>query len=188
MAFIITYTGRQFDFDKFTSEDFVLADIVHALSMLCRFTGHCKSFYSVGMHSILVADMLESFKPEYILEGLMHDAVEAYINDLNRPLKDSGRMEEYNVYEDKLQRAIAQTYDLAYPFPPEVLEADRLAVNIEASILLPTWPTPLPKLPSVHWWQECVRDLQESYTFPSAIEALLMRNIQNQFGIRRNKA
>src|ERR1700674_199080 len=77
-------------------EDVCIEDIAHSLSLLCRFTGHVKQFYSVGEHSVRVSYLCP---PEYQLWGLLHDAGECYAGDVNRPLKYSPGMEAYREYE-----------------------------------------------------------------------------------------
>jgi hypothetical protein len=84
--FIVTYTGKKFFFDDITPEQIDIKDIAHALSMLCRFTGHIHQFYSVAQHSLLVDSQING--PSNLhLAVLLHDAAEAYVNDLASPLK-----------------------------------------------------------------------------------------------------
>ncbi len=84
MIFIQTYTGLTFDLQHPSPEMVDIEDIAHALSMLCRFTGHTSSFYSVAQHSVLCA--LKA--PAHLsMQALLHDAHEAYVGDLNSPLK-----------------------------------------------------------------------------------------------------
>jgi hypothetical protein len=81
---IQTFTGRQYwPLDPHPS-DVCIEDIAHHLSMLCRFTGACKRFYSVAEHSVHVSYLVP---PELALHGLLHDASEAYCNDIARPVK-----------------------------------------------------------------------------------------------------
>lgn len=82
--FIELYSGRAFYFMEPTEEDFDIEDIAHTLSLLCRFGGHCSSFYSVADHSIRCSEKAPHGRK---LEALLHDAAEAYIVDMPRPIK-----------------------------------------------------------------------------------------------------
>lgn len=83
---ITTYTGGTFDYSKFGPEDIDIRDIAHSLSHLCRFAGHVNIFYSVAQHCLLVSEKIPG-GPEVKLAALLHDAAEAYVNDLPSPLK-----------------------------------------------------------------------------------------------------
>ena len=108
-------------------EDVCIEDIAHSLSLLCRFTGHVKQFYSVGEHSVRVSYLCP---PEYQLWGLLHDAGECYAGDVNRPLKYSPGMEAYREYEKAVQRVIMRHFGLPEDEPIEVKAADdRLLVT-----------------------------------------------------------
>src|SRR5690349_6806238 len=88
MSTITTHSGVQFDLLKPDPSVVHLEDIAHALSHLCRYTGHCNRFYSVAEHSVIVSLMVPPSEPKLAMQGLLHDATEAYVNDLARPLKD----------------------------------------------------------------------------------------------------
>ncbi len=83
-SWIQTYTGRKFwPLDPRVEEIFI-EDIAHALSLICRFGGHCRPFYSVAQHSVMVSRIVAK---GHELAALLHDAPEAYIGDMVRPLK-----------------------------------------------------------------------------------------------------
>lgn len=89
-GWITTFSGRKFWPLAPRAEDVAIEDIAHALSMKCRFTGHTRHLYSVAQHSVLVAQVLHEFykaSPWQILAGLLHDATEAYLPDVARPIK-----------------------------------------------------------------------------------------------------
>src|SRR5579885_2784587 len=81
---IQTYCGVAFYPLDPRPEEILIEDIAHALSMLCRFTGHVKRFYSVAQHCVYVSHRCD---PKDALWGLLHDAAEAYLNDISRPVK-----------------------------------------------------------------------------------------------------
>ena len=78
-SWLQTYTGIQFWPLDPRPEEIDIQDIAHALSLLCRFNGHCQRFYSVAEHSVHVSTILA---PEFGLWGLLHDAAEAYLSDI----------------------------------------------------------------------------------------------------------
>ncbi len=82
-----TYTGKAFDYFNPQPEQICIEDIAHSLSMICRFNGHCARFYSVAEHSLLVSKCAQADGPEHAMFGLLHDAAEAYIGDINPVLK-----------------------------------------------------------------------------------------------------
>lgn len=106
---IATFTGKRFHLFSPKPDQICIEDIAHALSNLCRFTGHCKRFYSVGQHSWHASHLVPT---EHALEGLMHDAAEAYVNDLSRPLKHDPRMDAYLELEGTIDTAIRTKYGL----------------------------------------------------------------------------
>lgn len=84
MSWIQTFTGKKVFPLAMTAEMVCVDDIAHALSMKCRFTGHCREFYSIAEHSVRVSLLV---RPELRLAALLHDAAEAYLPDLARPIK-----------------------------------------------------------------------------------------------------
>lgn len=89
MTWILTNSAQAFDLLNPCAENVITTDLAHALSLVCRFNGHCAHHYSVAQHSLLVAYIIEQEggTPEEQLSGLLHDGTEAYISDLTRPLK-----------------------------------------------------------------------------------------------------
>lgn len=94
-------------------------DVAHALSLLCRFGGHCLRFYSVAEHSVLLA---RAVAPHNRLWALLHDATEAYLVDVPRPLKPF--LVGYKEAEDKIARAVCDRFGLPMEMPAEVRAAD----------------------------------------------------------------
>src|SRR5271166_4350924 len=107
-------------------EQICIEDIAHGLSMLCRFVGQCRFFFSVAEHSIAVARLLPA---NLKLFGLLHDASEAYLADLPRPVKAG--LPEYKAIETNVERVIAEKFELPFPMPPEVKAADQALLKDE---------------------------------------------------------
>ena len=107
-GWIQLYNSEYFDFIKTTYHNISIETIAHSLSMQCRYNGHCNSFYSVGEHSVLVSDRvyeLSNGDALCSLYALLHDASEAIICDIPRPLKTlhSHDMSWYREEEDNIQ-------------------------------------------------------------------------------------
>lgn len=107
--FIITYTGRVFPYDSFGPDDIEILDIAHSLSQLGRYTGHTNLFYSVAQHSMLVAEKMPGPADEKLV-GLLHDAAEAFTNDLASPLKAYLERQGDTAYRDLQARITAAVY------------------------------------------------------------------------------
>jgi hypothetical protein len=139
-GWIQTYSGIAFYPIDPRPEEIHYSDIAHALSMICRFTGHTKKFYSVAQHCVLVSQYCD---PQDALWGLLHDASEAYMCDVARPVKHMDFMRPYRIQESKLMRVIAQKFGLSEQEPESVQVADRRLLYTEARDLMnpvhPDW-------------------------------------------------
>lgn len=84
-----TYSGKRIDPLHLREEDIKQEDIAHSLSLLSRGGGHIRYFYSVAQHSINCAKeaVARGYSDRVILGCLFHDASEAYISDIIRPVK-----------------------------------------------------------------------------------------------------
>ena len=126
-----TRSGRKVDPLNLKAEDVCLEDIAHALSNLCRFSGHVETFYSVAEHSIRVADIVP---PAYKLQGLLHDATKAYLGDLIRPIKY--QLPRYLEAEKVAWIVIAERFNIQPILHSSVKEADEIMLHTEAIHLM----------------------------------------------------
>jgi|ERR1700722_9823299 len=138
-GWIQLHSGKKFTPTQPRVEDIVLEDIAHSLSMQCRFSGHVREFYSVAQHSVLVSYLCG----EHALWGLLHDASEAYLVDLPRPIKRMAGFEEYSRVEAKVMAVICQAFNLNPIEPAIVKQADSILLATEARDLMsplhPEW-------------------------------------------------
>lgn len=138
--FIQTVSGRRLSLLDPDPNDITLEDISYSLARQCRFGGHCKSFYSVAQHSVLVSTILEE-RPErdeynswdIFMQGLLHDASEAYVVDVPSPLK--ALIPEYKLLECGFEEAIRIKFGLGQK-SPWVKQADVIALATEAKQLM----------------------------------------------------
>lgn len=119
MSWITTYTGKHFDPIDPQEELLELRDIAHSLSLICRANGHMKHFYSVGQHSVACAKEAQArgFSARVVLGCLLHDASEAYLSDVTRPIKHE--MTRYLEVESKLQEMIWERFISGDPLNEE---------------------------------------------------------------------
>jgi hypothetical protein len=137
MSWIQTFSGKRFEPLDPAVDSIDVVDIAHALSQLCRFGGHCRVFYSVAEHCVRASRIVA---PELRLWALLHDAAEAYLADVPRPLKQ--RIPEYHGHEDRLLKRIAQRFRLPWPIPAAVFDADDRMLATEARDLMAPPPAP----------------------------------------------
>jgi hypothetical protein len=118
---IVTATGRRVDPFNPRVEDIDIIDIATALSNICRYGGHVRRFYSVAEHSLHVAWRLPR---ELRLDGLLHDAAEAYLGDIPRPIKKAAGLAGWREAEAAVERAVARRFGIRYPMHSAVREID----------------------------------------------------------------
>jgi 5'-deoxynucleotidase YfbR-like HD superfamily hydrolase len=144
MSWILTFSGRRFDLLAPTAGMISPIDIAHALSLLCRFNGHTSQLYSVAHHSLLVADLVPA---EDQLAALLHDATEAYLGDMTRPLKAA--LPEYKAVEHNVWLVICERFNIDPVLPASVHHADLVALATERRDLMPRHPEQWERLKGV---------------------------------------
>jgi uncharacterized protein len=128
-AYIETFSGKRIYFLHPEPDMFDIGDIAHALANNCRWTGHCRKFYSVAEHSFWVSTLVP---PEQRMAALMHDASEAYLTDVAAPIKPS--LTNYYELEAGIMKAISTKFGFEqfYPFTKEIKYADTVLLSEEA--------------------------------------------------------
>jgi len=144
MSWIQTFTGKKFFPLSPRAEDVDIRDVAHALSLTCRFTGHCREFYSVAQHSVLTVGvvrgrLLKNLKERppdkrFLLSALLHDAAEAYMADIARPVKR--QLAGVEEIEERLLKTVAERFGAYWPLPPAVKWADNVMLVTERRDLM----------------------------------------------------
>ena len=133
-----TYTGQKFFPLDPKPEEINIEDIAHALSQMCRFSGHTSTFYSVAQHSILCSRLAGC--EEVAFAALLHDAAEAYVGDMIRPLKWNGERLGllFCQLEDTIVHVISERFAIEWTpaMKAEVKRLDDVALGIEAYYLM----------------------------------------------------
>ena len=137
--YVTTYSGRKLNFKNPDPDDILIEDIAHHLSMTCRYSGATKYHYSVAQHSVVLAIYVyeQTNDPMQALSALLHDASEAYIADLPRPVK--GSVTGYKSIENKLMKAILNKFEVDKP-SDFVMKADLNVVANEAMNVMKNVP------------------------------------------------
>lgn len=135
MNCILTHTGKRFDLFEPDADMIDPRDIAHSLAHLCRFNGHTREFYSVAQHSCIVAELVPE---EHKLTALLHDATEAYLGDMTRPLKQW--MHAYQDFEDWTWQRVCERFDIPTDLPACVYQANLIALATERRDLMPADP------------------------------------------------
>lgn len=160
---IQTFTGKKFHVLEPQEDDFDIRDIAHALSLMNRYTGHTRVAYSVAEHSVrvmwcvqgIIMDEIEKatgpdrlWEPAAVehlhrtmLAALLHDASEAYLNDIARPIKMIPEMQFYRDLEKGLEVVVARKWGLTFPWPRVVKRADEILLVTEKRDLMGPSPS-----------------------------------------------
>lgn len=123
---ILCQSGEYFDFTDPEGSNFTVNDVAHALSNICRFTGHAHRFYSVAEHSVHASRIVpEGFE----LEALVHDATEAFIGDVAKPLKML--LPDYQRLERRIERIVLSRFGIKDGLSAVVKRADMQMLKAE---------------------------------------------------------
>lgn len=134
---IMTYTGKWFDILDPDPESVDITDIAHALSITNRFTGHSNVPYSVAEHCVRMSRIVP---PELALDALMHDCAEAYVNDINSPLKNSEEMRPFREIENRVEAVCRKALGIpGHTHDKRIKEYDMIMLVTEARDLGLAW-------------------------------------------------
>lgn len=130
-----TFTGRLVDPMNLQPSDIDIWDIAHSLSLKCRYNGHCFVFFSVGEHSVLLS---KAVPPRLARVALLHDAAEAYVCDLPRPIKEL--LPAYVEAEHRILERILLWFDVDSDLLDELKPYDHRICVDEMEALMPELP------------------------------------------------
>lgn len=141
--YITTYTGKQVNPLDPPLQLIDIRDIAHSLALINRFNGHSQEPISVAQHSVYVSRLCAG---PYALQGLLHDASEAYLGDVTKWLKMSPTFKPYRIAEAHVQSLIFERFECSQESVADALLlgtetivdwADRLMVRFEIERCLP---------------------------------------------------
>jgi hypothetical protein len=165
MSFLITHRGHKVYPAHLAPDDFDIEDIAHSLSNINRYIGHTREPYSVAEHSVHVSFLVPK---EFAMIGLLHDAHEAYVGDVNRPLKID--LQDYREIERSAEVALSLAFGLGWPWPMCVFDADNEVGRNEMRDLLP-------HSPDVNYEVNTYIDLRKPWPWEVAKRAFMDRYI-----------
>lgn len=130
--YVSTFSGQRFYPLEPRIDCVSIDDIAHGLAYQCRFNGQTREFYSVAQHSLIVSSLVPT---DLRLAALLHDAAEAYLGDMVKPLKVL--MPEFAVLEDKVTALIAKAFAIDFSDYGPIKRADLIALATEKRDLMP---------------------------------------------------
>lgn len=131
--YVSTFLGNRFYLTRPHIDDVAIEDIAHGLAYQCRFNGQTQDFYSVAQHSLIVMQLVPV---EHRLAALLHDAAEAYLGDMVKPLKNL--FPEFSEIEARVMEIIGQRFDIdLIGLHPSIKQADLIALATEKRDLMP---------------------------------------------------
>jgi 5'-deoxynucleotidase YfbR-like HD superfamily hydrolase len=130
--YVSTFSGNRFYPLEPRIDRVAIEDIAHGLAYQCRFNGQTAEFYSVAQHSLIVAALVP---PPLRLAALLHDAAEAYLGDMVKPLKVL--LPAFAALEDKVSALIAAAFRIDFSDYEPIKRADLIALATEKRDLMP---------------------------------------------------
>lgn len=187
MTWLLTATGAVVNLRFIRDDDISVLDIAHHLAQTNRYTGACSRPYSVAEHSLLVCEIVERAhgerNPSMLLAALMHDAHEAYTQDLSGPMKELIG-EAWAAEESRIAHSVRARFRLLTAFAAarkQIAHADRTALATEREQLMPpggpAW-TVTASHPPIGWWNFAER---EAFTWLDWRQAFLDRFAELNF-------
>lgn len=146
VAWMYTASGNIFRWWEPTPESITIEDIAHHLATINRWGGAARFPISVAQHSLMVCSMVP---PEHKLQGLLHDAAEAYLGDIVRPFKSC--LLDYTALEEKLLKAIFAKLGVRHPLHSSVGLADDIVLAWEYRDAMPD-DVPVPDVVASHMY------------------------------------
>ena len=177
---VILGTGGYFDIFLPSRPDnarVTIETIARGLANICRYGGQPTRYYSVAEHSVLISHMVP---PEHARAALLHDAAEALIGDIRRPLKKE--WPQYLEIEAAIERVLADEFAIDYPWHPEIKDADNRIIWLEQRSLFDNtddWSVEAPTSEQIqrlgdasHGWIKCMGPEWAFHHFMARAKAL----------------
>lgn len=162
---IRTFSGKYVNPLALQPEDICIEDIAHHLSLICRYVGACPFHFSVAQHSLMVSAFMSmnylnsEDRRQAALAGLMHDASEAYLNDISSPVKHSFAMADYRKAEDVAEQVIFGWLGLGHDWLAATKTADDAAFFVEVRSWWGESMGAIPERP----WRDVEREFIQRY-------------------------
>ena len=129
---INTASGRKLNLLDPRPEQISIHDISRGLAYNSHFGGQTPRFFSIAQHCILVCELMPTSlknNPELMMLALLHDASEAYLGYMVKPLKV--RLSKFQLIENHMMGVILRKYRLNQELLPKVKEYDLKAQEFE---------------------------------------------------------
>lgn len=139
---MLTHSGVHINPLMIQSDDIHIEDIAHALSLINRFGGHTLFPISVAQHSTFVSLLCEKFGPIVAMQGLLHDASEAYLGDVITWIKKDDTMAHFRLIQDEVQNRIYNRFNVPLELFEQVGIFDTMMCDYEGSKAVRNWDKP----------------------------------------------
>lgn len=175
MSWIQTHSGRQLDLIDPQPDMIDLVDITSGLANECRYAGQCRFFYSVAQHSVLASQIVPA---EHAWEALLHDATEAYLKDIPKPVKLL--LPDYRALEAKLDAVIRIRFGLPSEKSHAIADADAILLATERRDLMTKCSVPWESSQAITPLPRTIRALHAG----SAKSLFMQRTLEILQGVR----